>query len=397
MSFYKFKESDIRVSQIKAYPSCEFLIYNGNVYYNRQRKIIGKFAESTPIGGPGTISLYEMNVDRTSDDTGLVYPFVTKDGTLSAFKTVSTTSFNSDFGYGDVITGSYPLSASITRQFVTDSTRKHVKALKNTLNHYTNLSQYYQYSASFGNKDEDEISLISIPSIFYGSSIKKGTVSLKYYITGSLVAELTDINRNGELIQSGPVGSNGSGSVAGVVLYSEGFLLLSGSWAVEDDTTIQRDYIDDATDLKKSAWLFWGTGAGDGKSGTGSGVPNLSASYTLEFSGTNYVPSVTMLAHAKQGELNYSNNPTFYRSGQKRKLLPITSSVLYAQNSNILVKNTISSSFKGYEEPKFERQTFITKIGIYDEDKNLIAIANLATPVKKTEDRELTFKLKLDI
>jgi hypothetical protein len=39
----------------------------------------------------------------------------------------------------------------------------------------------------------------------------------------------------------------------------------------------------------------------------------------------------------------------------------------------------------------------VSKIGIYDEDMNLIAVAKLATPVKKTEERDLTFKLKLDI
>ena len=33
---------------------------------------------------------------------------------------------------------------------------------------------------------------------------------------------------------------------------------------------------------------------------------------------------------------------------------------------------------------------------IYDKDKNLIGIAKVATPVKKTEERDLTFKLKLD-
>ena len=45
----------------------------------------------------------------------------------------------------------------------------------------------------------------------------------------------------------------------------------------------------------------------------------------------------------------------------------------------------------------FKKQTYISKIGIYDENKNLIGVAKLATPVKKTEERDLTFKLKLDI
>ena len=52
-----------------------------------------------------------------------------------------------------------------------------------------------------------------------------------------------------------------------------------------------------------------------------------------------------------------------------------------------------------YADPtgSFEKQTFISRIGIYDKDKNLIGVAKVANPVKKTEDREFTFKLKLDI
>ena len=34
---------------------------------------------------------------------------------------------------------------------------------------------------------------------------------------------------------------------------------------------------------------------------------------------------------------------------------------------------------------------------IYDKDKNLIGIAKMATPVRKTESDQYTFKLKLDI
>ena len=32
----------------------------------------------------------------------------------------------------------------------------------------------------------------------------------------------------------------------------------------------------------------------------------------------------------------------------------------------------------------------------YDYQKNLIAVANLATPIKKNSERDFTFKLKLD-
>ena len=78
-----------------------------------------------------------------------------------------------------------------------------------------------------------------------------------------------------------------------------------------------------------------------------------------------------------------------------RVLHPIKNIGFGAAN-NLGIKNIVSSS---YPDPtgSFQKTTYISSIGIYDEDKNLIAIAKVATPVKKTEDRELTFKLKLDI
>ena len=44
----------------------------------------------------------------------------------------------------------------------------------------------------------------------------------------------------------------------------------------------------------------------------------------------------------------------------------------------------------------FKKTTFISTIEIYDEDMNVIGVAKVAKPVKKTPEREFTFKLKLD-
>ena len=65
------------------------------------------------------------------------------------------------------------------------------------------------------------------------------------------------------------------------------------------------------------------------------------------------------------------------------------------ESSEIKIKNTISSSYLS-PTGSFKKQTFITKIGIYDDQKNLIGIASVAEPVKKTENRDFTFKLKMD-
>ena len=192
----------------------------------------------------GFISLYEYNIDRPTGQR--IYPFVYKDGLKNTFKSYSTGSYKSA-NFGDIISSSYNLSSSIRRYFYNTSTtgvnRRRLFTLKNTLNHYTYLSPRYAYSGSFGNKDSMNANLVSIPSIFYGSSIKKGTVSLKFYVSGTLIAELQDKNYNGDLVQvSGTTyaQTNGENRVAGSVLYNEGFIVLTGSWALEPTA---RDYL----------------------------------------------------------------------------------------------------------------------------------------------------------
>jgi len=103
---------------------------------------------------------------------------------------------------------------------------------------------------------------------------------------------------------------------------------------------------------------------------------------------------MTMFAHARKGEVNFSNNPTYYTYNQS--LIEKSSSQIYEENSNRTIKNTVSSSFSDYES-SFQRQVYVSKIGIYDENKNLIGVATLGNPVLKKEDEDLTFKLKIDI
>ena len=247
-----------------------------------------------------------------------------------------------------------------------------------------------------------------MPSIFYGSSIKKGSISLKYYITGTLAGELQDSNYNGELIQvsgaANDLGSTyGSASVAGVVLYNEGVIVLTGSWKLDpnNETRIRTGALD-TTEVDHSRWIYWGIGANDGISGSAAagaaGTLNQrnSSSFDLSFQGTNYVPVVTMLAHARKGHLNYTTNPTAVQyTSSVQSYTARTASYMYKEPEMEMV-STVSSSF---DDPtgSYNKQTFISKVGIYDEDRNLIGIATVNTPVKKTEEQDYTFKLKLDI
>ena len=396
MPYYPFGQDDVIRNTIKTFPKTSFYIYHGNVFYNSHPSGSGSVSQGQPINHVpvGNISLYEYNVDRPSD--GLIYPYIVKNGSLLSFKTVSTTDFNNDFKYGDVVAGSYPLSASITRNYFSSSvengeSRARLEALKNTTNYYKTNSQYYAYSSDAKgsihdgwDKQTQQLNLISIPSIFYGSQMKKGSLELNFYVSGTLIGTIKDERQNGELIQTGPEGSNGSGSIAGVALYNEGFLMLTGSWALDSDFT--EDYNGDGA--VSPSWLYYAVGAQDGKT-----IANQKSAWSLDFRGTTRTQVITMFANAPKGMINHSNNPTYVTYGQASQT---TGSTYYIEDPSTDIKNIVSSSY-GDEIPLFNKETYISKIGIYDENKNLIAIAKLATPVKKTEQRDLTFKLKLDI
>jgi hypothetical protein len=391
MALKQIKPNEIFVNQIEFNPKVHFYVYDGVQYLNNKTQISGAFTSSVGNVPVGFVSLFELNIDRNQTTTGLIYPFITKDGSLLSFKTISTTSFNSDFSYGDTVTGSYPLSASISRDFYqTGESRRRVDALRNTINYYSFYSSHFSYSSSLGNKATQPLNLVSIPSIFYGDSIKRGSIDLSFYVSGTLIGQLQDIKKNGELIQVGPSGSNGSGSVAGIALYTEGFIVLTGSWGLESGIT--RNYLNDISNQVTSSWLYFGTGLQGGEVYTYGNLP--SSSFDIKFEGTNKTPVMTMLVHAERGEFNNSLNPTFAEKTQV--VAPQTGSTSFIENKYINPANVVSSSYNDPQE-YLEKTTFITKINLYDQDKNWIGVAKISKPVKKTQDRDLTFKLKLDL
>jgi hypothetical protein len=383
---YKFKETDLFVNQIEAQVKQEFFIHDTHVYYNKKGLQSGSFAASV-VGPTGTLSLFEENVDRNTT-TGLIYPYTVKTDQAVAFRETSDTQFATAYGVGQVITGTYPITSSITRQFfAANSDRPRITSLKNTLNFYKVKSRHYMFNSDLGDKATQEINLISIPNIFYGSKLKKKSLSLKFFVTGTLIGELQDVRGNGEMVQVGPSGSGGSGSVAGVVLYDEGFILLTGSW---DIAGYALDYPDASPSADQPKWIYFGSGMNDGTS-VGAEV---SSSYNVEFEAINYVPSLTMLCAAPLGQLDFSNNPTYLQYTQRQNRSASVSDTRFIEHT-LDIKNTISSSYLT-QTASFEKQTFITKIAIYDEDENIIGIVKLAKPVRKTLDRDYTFKLKMD-
>ena len=447
MPYYKFKTNNVYRNTLKTHPSVKFIVYSGSAYYNNTPNISGAHADPIRLTDSGHISLYEMNIDRVSSstdrfigaqvplsgedaitgvpDNGLIYSFVVKNSSRLGFRTLASTGSWNEAQYGQVIFGNYPYTSSISKEFYAAATPRsssnplitngvrtgsvsHILALKNTIDSYTYINPHFIYSSSEGalypgagrDFNSIDLGLVNIPTIFYGSAIKKGTIDLKYYITGALLARAQDENQDGVLY--GTYGRT-SGSAIGLALYNEGFIILTSSLNL---SRIDKDYYTSSSGLTSPRWLFFaqslsgsvlgtvGDDLGPGIDPTVGPITAASASFVMEMSGTSTTQTLTMFANAPKGQLNQSTNPTFIKYTTAN--FANTGSKTYVENDQMLIKNVVSSA---YADPtgSFQKVTYISKVGIYDNSKNLIAIAKLATPIKKTVERDFTFKIKLDI
>jgi len=445
---HKFGINDVFFNTLETHPSYEFTMYSGSAYLNNESFRGGNIPT-------GSISLYELNVNRISASDGqydqgdrtpltpynwtyYVQSFMVKDGNYLTFKN-TTLSQSARQDYGTFLEGKYPLTSSIEREYIFPNAlprkhdafvpgidglareqdtdiyfrrRKRMIALSNTINDYRRYSPVFDYNVFTSSNDgystgtglvTGAVNLLSIPSVIFGSGIERGSVSLKFYYTGSLLDEAKDIRQNGELVSTM---GNASGTVVGMVLYDQGFIMLTSSALVggapfaRDAYTGTRVAQGDAQQ-DTASWLYFGSylsGAhGHRHDGTDPRNYYPSASlWKMSFRGTNKIPTTTMFAAARSGEVNNSQNPTWVSSSHANwQETFFYDSSSYIEPKEVPLKNTIQSPYCNYEEG-FEKQVFISKIGIYDDEKNLIAVAKLANPVRKKESESFTFKLKMD-
>jgi hypothetical protein len=273
--------------------------------------------------------------------------------------------------YGETLTASNYFTSSIEIKYISASSdRTDINGIKSILNTYGLYSENYKYS----NFESADVKVIKIPSVFYGSKIEKGTVKLDYYVSGSLVGTLQDIGERGELRITYPTTS----SIEGVVLYNHGVILITGSTNFGSYSSYFEGL---ASGSKQYKWKYFG----DTNDNTSEIV------FDMNFKGTTYTPNITMYTYANKGELNHSNNTT----AQKTTSVT-TSSNSYIEDSYIEYNNVRKSPFTG-DEAEFKKEVYISSVNVYDKNRNLIAIGKLANPVRKPEDRDLIFKLKIDL
>lgn len=90
--------------------------------------------------------------------------------------------------------------------------------------------------------------------------------------------------------------------------------------------------------------------------------------YNVQFNNTTELNSTVYFCRAHHNEFNYSTNPT------------------YLSSSKLVVKNNSSDSPVSY----------ITTVGLYSSDNELLATAKLSEPMKKDPSNELTLRVRLD-
>ena len=397
---FKFEENDIISNTVVANPRFRFSFYNGVAYVNEQ--------DDNGVYGTGSIYVNDLNVlnpaihkiftnlDPLYANTQDNYPitssalipfeikrdFIKKTG--STYDPVYTTGFGS------------PAISSIAK-FISLKNSMKVKEIQSPVFKFNDYITETSNPPLIVPKTAallQDLTIFSLDDIFCGSLINPGSIDLKFYKDGELLARARDTRKNGELIEQ-TNSTIGTGSVVGFALYEEGIIVLTDTASLGGG----QEYFQQPTASAGSAvlddpkWIHFGSYI-DVEGGVATAITG--SSYIIDLEGTKPKQTITMMAYAPKNKLNWSNNPTFLDASTKNNYINNTSSFYYEESQNVLVKNVVSSSFSAHSA-SFVPTTYIRTIGIYDEDKNLIAVAKVANPVKKTTEQDYTFKLKLDL
>jgi len=92
----------------------------------------------------------------------------------------------------------------------------------------------------------------------------------------------------------------------------------------------------------------------------------------ITFQNTTNINSTLVFCRAAADEFNYSSNPTFTDDANRIVVIDV-----------------------GQEDVQ-QTFTFVTSVGLYDPNDNLLAVAKLSRPVEKSPERDLTFRIRLD-
>ena len=204
--------------------------------------------------------------------------------------------------------------------------------------------------------------------------IKKGSFSISYKASGSWTTAdsaapgsgshtLTDSGAENSFKVNSPAGEygilkNAAGNQKGLIFYQAGMIAMTSS------------IMSGSTTFKTGSAIRSGSFAELYTSGT---IDEIASNFRrrlikLSFNNTTELNSSIYFCRVNHNNFNYSSNPT------------------YVSSSKIVVKNSTMDN----------PVTYITSVGLYSSDNELLATAKLSEPLKKTPENEMTLRVRLD-
>jgi len=185
----------------------------------------------------------------------------------------------------------------------------------------------------------DSCKVISVPQNLFGYTIKPKSVYLEDVTVGFTLVD----DGYGNLYDadsSASFAANKATYTLGNVFYEHGNMVITN------------------TGSSPHNYLSFGTG---------------SNTYTVKFRGTEKIHEIEAICIAKEGEFNMTMNP----SARVSRSLYTTEPLRFVTGSNFA--------------------PYVTTVGLYDSDLNLLAIGKLAQPVRNDPDLPLTIVVRLDL
>ena len=263
-------------------------------------------------------------------------------------------------------------SNGISKRTLYDSIKAQFYLNPATASIVTEVGKRESYTSTNERVIGNTIGVISIPQEYYGEGIKIGSLALSY---GSI--DTTD-DGNSNLIDS-------ASNIKGNIFYDRGLIVMT-------------DNITDGSTL---------------------------SSFDLSYRSTMTIYENEIFLNVLENEFNVSQNPTaVYETGATKQTITITKpktklidgetttttiyqpGAKYIRNSNYPYISSLDGvskgSFDDYIISGSTDQTgsylapFITTIGLYDDELNMVAVAKLPKPIKSLPDYPLNFIVRFD-
>jgi hypothetical protein len=266
--------------------------------------------------------------------------------------------------------------------------------------------------------------VLPISQKYYGEGIKPGSVSLTSNITGdtslddtygNLISDtniftLISLDTNNSLITFlDSIGNQNSLSFDSINL-NDGILVLTGqnndftsfTANINDDTISFVGVILGNSNIARNTIgnVFYSHGIITITKGIDTYNSNYLSNYDLIYKSTNTIYENEILLVVDEDEFNISTNPTSYTETNS-----ISGTINTTYEGNIKYRQSDKyqkTAFNDYEYSSSIDTTgsfiapYITTIGLYDENMDMVAVAKLATPIKSTPDLPVNFLVRFD-